>query len=54
MYGQTKQLDTCTMYNVHVVALVITHSPTCTMQGWIQRGEHPARTPPKIGKNMIF
>ena len=27
----TKQLDTCTVYNVHVVALVITHSRTCTM-----------------------
>jgi hypothetical protein len=24
------------------------------MQGRIQRGAHPARAPPKIGKNMIF
>jgi hypothetical protein len=23
-------------------------------QGRIQRGAHPARAPPKIGKNMIF
>jgi hypothetical protein len=23
-------------------------------QGQIQRGVHPARAPPKIGKNMIF
>jgi hypothetical protein len=23
-------------------------------QGRIQRGTHPARAPPKIGKNMIF
>ena len=23
-------------------------------QGWIQQGAHPARAPPKIGKNMIF
>ena len=30
-YFLTKQLDTCTVYNVHVVALVITHSRTCTM-----------------------
>jgi hypothetical protein len=24
------------------------------IQGRIQRGAHPARAPPKIGKNMIF
>jgi hypothetical protein len=26
----------------------------CYLQGRIQRGAHPACTPPKIGKNMIF
>jgi hypothetical protein len=26
----------------------------CHIQGRIQGGAHPARAPPKIGKNMIF
>ena len=29
-------------------------SLTISMQGRIQGGAHPARAPPKIGKNMIF
>ena len=30
------------------------HNQRSRYQGRIQRGAHPARVPPKIGKNMIF
>ena len=42
-YFLTKQLDTCTVYNVHVVALVITHSRTCTMYHQIFFDKFPSQ-----------